>query len=796
MDLKFALRSLRKNLGFTILAVVVMALGIGANTAVFSVVNAVLLKPLAFRDPDRIVTLASLWRKSGSQGQVSAPDFHDWHDQSTAFAAMAYYDDDSTSVVSGSSAEYAHVAEVTPEFFAVFGVEPAAGRLFSPEELKRGGASAVLISYSYWQSHFGMNSNALGKAVRMLGKSFTIAGVLPPRFHFPNETDIWMPANVVFSETESRSAHNYLVVGRLEPGVTLEQAQAQMTTIGARLEQQYKDSNAGKSVAVTRMRDQMVHNVKLTLYLLLGAVALVLLIGCANVASLLLAKASARGREIAIRAAVGASRGRIVRQLLVESAVLAAMAGAAGLLLAKWGSDALVALAPGDVPRLAESGIDGWVLAFTLGISVIASLLFGLAPAMQISRVDLNETLKQGATRAVGAGKAHRMRATLVVVEVALSVVLLAGAGLLIRSFVALQGVALGFRPEHVLVMESSVPASDLGSARRATRFYKELIADLATVPGVSAVGATRNTPGSAFSEGSYFVDRMGQATSSTPQAVYSVMTPDALSALGIPLKRGRDFNQSDTFDAPFTAIVNEALARKSFPGQDPLGRTIYCGLDSPKFMKIVGVVGDVRQYGAATEPWPEIIMPYEQHPQTATSLNIVVRASAPANTLWGPIQRKVRARSTEVPVKFTSMNDLLAENTAAPRFRTLLLGLFAAMAVCLAMAGVYGVVAYTVGQRSSEIGLRMALGAGTGDVLRMILRQGMALTGIGLAVGLIAAVAATRLVASMLFEVKASDPATYLGVAALLGVVSLAASYIPARRAARVDPASALRHD
>ena len=795
MDFKFALRSLRKNLGFTILAVVVMALGIGANTAVFSVVNAVLLKPLAFREPDRIVTLASLWKKSGSSGQVSAPDFHDWHDQSSAFSAMAYYDDDSTAVSSGATAEYAHVAEVTPEFFAVFGVEPVAGRLFSPEELKQGGGAAVLISYSYWQSHFGMNGDALGKPVRMLGKSFPIAGVLPPRFHFPSETDIWMPANVVFPETESRSAHNYLVVGRLKPGVSLEQAQAQMTGIGARLEQQYKVSNAGKSVAVVRMRDQLVRNVKLTLYLLLGAVAVVLLIGCANVASLLLAKATARSREIAIRAAVGASRGRLVRQLLVESAVLAAIAGVAGLLLAKWGSDALVALAPGNVPRLAESGIDGWVLAFTLGISVIASLLFGLAPALQISRVDLNETLKQGATR-TAAGKAHRLRATLVVVEVALSVVLLAGAGLLIRSFVALQGVTLGFRPEHVLVMESSVPASDMASARRATGFYKDLMADLATVPGVSAVGATRNPPGSAFSEGSYFIDRMGKLDINGPQAVFSVMTPGALAALGVPLKRGRDFDQGDTFDAPFTAIVNEALARRSFPGQDPLGRMIYCGFDSTKFMKIVGVVGDVRQYGPATAPWPEIIMPYEQHPQTSTALNILVRSAMPGSLLWGPIQSKVRARSAEVPVKFTSMDDLLAENTAAPRFRTLLLGLFAAIAVCLAMAGVYGVVAYTVGQRASEIGLRMALGAGTRDVLRLILGQGMLLTGIGLAVGLVGAVAATRLVASMLFEVKASDPGTYLGVAALIGLVSLAASYIPARRAARVDPAMVLRRD
>ncbi len=796
MDLKFAFRSLRKNWAFTLLAVVVMALGIGANTAVFSVVHAVLLKPLAYSDPDRIVTLSSLWRKSGGHGQVSAPDFHDWHNQSTAFSAMAYYDDDSTPVMAGTAAEYAHVAEVTPEFFQVFDVEPVAGRLFSSDEQKPGGSGAVLISYAYWQTHFGANTAVLGQGLRMMGKSFTITGVLPPHFHFPNQCDIWMPANVVFPETESRSAHNYLVVGRLKPGVSLESAQAQMTAIGARLEQQYKDSNANKSVAVTRMRDEMVRSVKLTLYLLLGAVALVLLIGCANVANLLLAKATARTREIAIRAAVGASRGRIIRQLITESMVLAAIAGAAGLLLAKWGSDALVALAPGNVPRLAETGIDGGVLIFTLAISVAASLLFGLAPALQISRVDLNHALKQGAARSVAGGRGGQMRSVLVVVELALSVVLLSGAGLLIRSFAALHNVSLGFRPDHVLVMESSVPSSDMASARRATGFYKDLLGDLATLPGVSAIGATRNPPGSAFSEGSYLVDHRGYVTPHTPQAVFSVVAPGTFAALDIPLKRGRDFNEGDTFDAPFTTVINEALARKSFPGQDPLGHLIYCGFDSPKMMKIVGVVGDTRQYGPATEPWPEIIMPYEQHPQTATALNIVVRTSAAGGSLWGAIQRKVRARSAEVPVKFTSMENLLAENTAAPRFRTLLLAVFAGIAVCLAMAGVYGVVAYTVGQRANEIGLRMALGAGTGDVLRLILGHGMALTGIGLAVGLAAAAVATRLLSSMLFEIKVTDPATYIGVAALLGVVSLAASFIPARRATRLDPALALRQE
>src|SRR5579863_10765521 len=603
MDLKFAFRSLRKNPGFAGLAVLIMALGIGANTAVFSVVNAVLLKPLTYRDFDRIVTLASLWKKSGGHGQVSGPDFHDWHDQSSAFEAMAYYNGGEGSATVGSAAEYVHAAIVTPEFFRVFQVEPVRGRLFTPEEQKPGNAQAVLISQAYWQQHFGRNDNALGQHIRMFDKALTVVGILPAPFHFPDKTDLWIPATSIFGETPSRSAHNYLVIGRLKAGVNLEQAQAQMTAIGARLEQQYPDSNQGKNVAVTRLRDQMVSNVRLTLYLLLGSVALVLLIACANTANLLLAKATSRTREIAIRAAVGASRGRILRQLITESVVLALAAGVAGLALALWGADLLKALAPTDIPRLAETKIDGWVLAFTFGISLAASLLFGLAPAFETSRIDLNDALKQGAVRTLG-GRSGRMRAALVVAEVALSVVLLAGAGLLIRSFHALSNVNLGFRPEKVLLMESSVPASDdLASAQRATRFYKNLLAEVAVLPGVSAAGVTRVPPGHVFSNGSYWLDRLpgpeGMNTSA-PQAVFSVVGPGTFNTLGIPIKSGRDFRDRDTYDAPFVAVINQSLARKSFPGQEPIGHLIFCGLDSMNGMKIVGVVGDIRQDGPA----------------------------------------------------------------------------------------------------------------------------------------------------------------------------------------------------
>jgi predicted permease len=798
MDLKFAVRSLFKNPGFTLLAILVMALGIGANTAVFSVVNAVLLKPLPYSHPDRIVTLSSLWRKSGAHGQVSAPDFHDWHNQSSAFSAMAYYANDETAVTAGSSAEYGKVAAVAPEFFHVFEMGPVVGRVFTPDEQKQGGAPAAVVSYSFWQSHFAGSPGALGQTVKMLDKTFAIVGVLPAGFAFPDKTDIWFPM-ATFEENNERSSHNYLAVGRLKPDVTLEQAQTQMTAIGTRLEKQYPASNTNKNVAVTRMRDEMVSNVQLTLYVLLGAVALVLLIACANVANLLLAKATTRTREIAIRAAVGASRGRILRQLITESMLMAVLAGLAGLIFAVLGSEALVALAPANVPRLAETSLDASVLIFTLGISVLASLLFGLAPALHASRVDLNDALKQGGGRASVGGGAGKMRGALVVAEIALSVILLAGAGLLIKSFNALNSVALGFHPEHVLVMETSVPASDLKSARRATALYKDLLRDVSALPGVTATGATRSMPGHVISNGGYWLEHLPpreQMTVSAPQAVFSVVTPGTFATLGIPLRTGRDFDASDTFEAPFTVVVNETFARKSFPGQNPLGHLVFCGFDSLNAMKIVGVVGDVRQFGPAREPWPEIFMPFEQHPEPSTALSVLVRTTNDPGAFQETLRRKTRERSPDVPVKFTSMAASVAENVAAPRFRTLVLGIFAALAVSLAMAGVYGVMAYLVSQRSNEIGLRMALGASPRDVSRLVLREGMLLAGIGLVLGLAGAVAATRLLTSILFEVKPGDPMTYVGVALLLASVTLAASYIPARRAAKVDPLVALRQE
>jgi putative ABC transport system permease protein len=798
-DLRYAGRNLRRNPGFATLAVLIMALGIGANTAVFSIVNAVLLKPLSYRDPDRIVTLSnsSTTREAPTalSKQVSIPDFRDWYDQSSSFEAMAYYTSRETAVVLGSRSEYARVTNVSADFFRVFAIEPFAGRSFTAEETKQGASGAAMISYTYWQSHFGGSRSVLGQRVRS-PEPRVIVGVLPPGFRFPNNTDIWMSA---VGSPGSRGGQNFLAIGRLKAGVPLARAQTEMTGIARRLEQQFPDSNRGRGVAVMRLRDEMVGNVRLMLYLLLGCVTVVLLIACANTATLLLGKATARIREIAVRAALGASRKRIMRQLVTESLLLALVAGVMGLILAYYGSKILVALAPADVPRLAEIGIDRWVLGFTVGVSVITSLLFGSVPAFYASKIDLSDALKQAGTRIAGSGRmVAGIRGGLVVAEIALAVTLASAAGLLIKSFVALHSVGLGFRPENVLVMRATVPAPPSAGMVRARQFFKDMLAQVATLPGVLAAGATMAPPGYVDSTGAYLLDQLPAQPdwSRAPSVVLSIVAPGTLAALGIPLKGGRDFNDSDTFDKPFVAVVNEALVRKSFPNQNPLGRTIFCPFDSLTGMKIIGVAGDVRQRGPDREPMPECYMPYLQHGFNGATLSLVVRTAGDPNALAQTLRHLAHETNPDAPMKFTTMEAMLSENVATPRFRTVLLAVFAGLAVCLAVAGVYGVMAYAVTQRANEVGLRIALGASTGSVMRLVLGQGLALACIGIAFGLAGSIAGTRLLRSMLFQVQPNDPSVYMAVALLLGLVTLMAGYIPATRAAKIDPVIALRQE
>ena len=797
-DLRYAGRSLRRSPGFSALVALIMALGIGADTAVFSVVNAVLLKPLSYRDPDRIVRLTNpLTTRTAlvpmSLKAVSIPNFQDWHDQSSSFEAMAYYQSFEASVMTGSEAEYAQTTKVSPEFFRVIGVEPVVGRSFTPEELKLGGG-AMMISYSYWQSHFGGDVRALGQTVRGLGKPLPIAGVLPPGFRFPDKTDLWYPANTVARERTAtfRGAQNYFAIGRLKQNVSLERAQTEMASIASRLASQHPETNKDRTVAVTRMRDDMVGDIRLTLYLLWGAVTVVLLIACANTATLLLGKASARKREIAVRIALGAGHWRIVRQLITESLLLAFLAGAAGLILAYAGTKALVAMGPANLPRLAESGIDRPVLAFTVGISILTGVLFGVVPAISALKLGVNSALKQGATRSVLGGGMARMRETLVVAEIALAVVLLSGAGLLIKSFVALNNVILGFRPENVLVMKATMPAP----TPAVRQFFHEILPQVSALPGVESAGAINALPGHVQSMGPYFVEHMPPKADliSAPSAAITILTPGALAALGIPLQGGRDFNDADSTGKPHVAIVNQALVRKSLSGQNPIGRTVFCLYDSSQPMTIIGVAGDVHNRGPAQDPIPECYIPYQQH--DFGSLNVVARIVGDPTALEGTMRRLVRDRAANVSITFATLEGDVSENVAAPRFRTFLFGVFAGLAVCLAMAGVYGVMAYAVGQRSNEIGLRIALGASQGTVLRLILGEGLVLAAAGLALGLAGAIAGTKLLTSVLFQVKPNDPSVYFVAGGLLGLVTLLAGYIPARRAAGVDPVTALRQE
>jgi predicted permease len=680
-DLRYASRNLRRSPAFATLTILIMALGIGANTAVFSVVHTVLLKPLSYRDPDRIVTLTDFMTTGEAptrlSRQVSIPDFQDWHQQTSSFDALAYYASREAPVILGSTSEYARVATVSPEFFRIFGIEPVVGRFFTAEEGTRPGGAA-LISYPYWQSHFGGDSGVLGQTIRAFGPR-PIVGVLPPGFRFPDQTDVWVPALPPTAAAPApRSGQNFLAVALLKPGAALEQAQTEMTLIARRLEQQYPDSNKGRSVAVARMRDQMVGDVRFTLYLLLAAVTVVLLIACANTATLLLGKATARTREVAVRVALGASRPRIARQLVTESLLLAAISGLSGLVLAYWGSKALVALAPADVPRLAETGIDRSVLAFTLGISLITSLLFGLVPALSTSRVNWTGTLTQRSARTVGGRSMVRARGAIVVIEIALAAVLVSGAGLLLKSFIALHNVPLGFRPENVLIMRATVPAPPNQATARTRQFFQEIQSRVARLPGVLAAGVTMAPPGLVDATGVYFVDHKPEQMdpASAAAVVLSIVGPGTFAALGIPLKGGRDFRESDALDRPAVAVVNEALVRKSFGNQDPLGRTIYCPFDSFDGMTIIGVIGDVRQRGPAREPMPECYMTYAQH--AFNGLSVVARTAGDPHVPEDTMRRLVRETSPDIPMKFTTLDAMLSDNIAADRFRTVLFAIFA----------------------------------------------------------------------------------------------------------------------
>ena len=798
-DLRFAFRSLIRRPGFAVTAVVTLALGIGATTAIFSVVNAVLMRPLPFAQPDRIVGITNFWTRTGSRSlAVSAPDFHDWKAQSQSFQAMGYVAGTLSSVGLASGAEYAGVYRITPGFFESLGARAAIGRLLTEEEQKPGGPLAAVITDAFWRRQFNGDTGVIGAPIKFSDRTFTITGVLEPRVRYPSRADVYVPA-WIRGESPSRSAHNYQAIARLRDGVTLDAARAEMLTIARRLEAEYPQSNATKMIEVVPLQDLIVASSRGTLLTLLGAVGLVLLIACANVANLLLARATSREREMVVRAAVGAARGRLMRQLLTESAVLGVASALLGAWIARIGMLGLIALAPDNLPRLDEIHVDLTALAFAVVLALVASCLFGLAPALQSSRVQLVDGLRQGGKGSSVGARTGWARNAFVVAEIALAVVLVVGAGLLARSLAAIAAVDMGFTPDRLLVLRTSVPVRSPEEAPRATAFYRDLLPDVRALPGVRSAAAVTTLPTIVGSNGGYWLEggptfeQLGMASS--PQAVFTVATPDYFRTMNIPLRRGRDFTDADTAGAPRVAIINEALAKASFGGQDPIGRRIQCGLDTLDFMTIVGVAGDVRSGGPQRPAQAEIIMPYEQHPGPATSLNIVARTElADPLVLVDTIRRKIGERNPDVPVRASTMEATLETASAAPRFQTFLLVVFAGVALLLALAGVYGVMAYTVSQRIPELGVRIALGATPENIRALILGQGTALAGAGLVLGIALALLSGRLLRGFLFGVTATDPLVLGSVIVAVAIATVGACYVPVRRAVRVDPMVALR--
>ena len=797
-DLRYAFRSLFRQPSFALASIATLALGIGATTAIFSVVNAIVFRPLPVERPDRLVTVVNQFSTSSRPSlNVSAQDFDDWKAQSRSFQVMARYQGGETSIMLGGTADYARVYRISPGFFDALGVRVAAGRVLDPREEQPGGPLAAVISDGFWRERFNADPNAVGSTLKADSSTFTIVGVLAPGLRFPPRADVFVPS-WISPVRSTRGGHNYRVVARLNDGVSLEQAKDEILSIAKRLEQQYPGTNTNKGATVIRLKDLIVGDTKATFDVLITASIVVLLIACANVANLLLARSSTRVREMVVRSAVGASRWRLIRQLLTESVVLGVTAGLAGAWLARLGVVALIALAPADLPRADEVHVDLVALLFALLIALGASIVFGLMPALQTSRVQLATGLREGGKgTSIGAG-GNWARSAFVVAEIALAVALVAGAGVLARSLAALAAVNMGFAPERLLVLSTQFPVRTFDEAPRATVFYRDLLADVRMLPGIDAAGGVTSMPTAMRSNGTFVIDGstpLLPAGARSPQAILNVVTPDYFRTLRVPITSGRDFSDADTRDAPFVAIVNQALVRAVFGTEDPIGRRIQCGLDTGEFMTIVGVVADVRTTGPAIAPEPEILMPYEQHPAPATALNLIVRSdTVEPLSLADTIRRTIARRSPDVPVRVSTMESRLETATATPRFRTFLVVTFAGVALLLALAGVYGVMSYTVSQRIPELGVRIALGATPAIIMRLIVMQGAKLAIIGLALGIGLALWSARVLQGMLFGVAPRDPLTLILVTLAVTAAVLLATCIPGRRAVRVDPVIALR--
>jgi putative ABC transport system permease protein len=798
-DVRYGLRMLAKHPGFTAVAVLTLALGIGANTAIFSVVNAVLLRPLPYKSPDQLV---QIWqtdlKNKTSQVPPSYPDFVDWRTQNDVFQSIAAYNW-ATFTLAGSK-ESIHVDGLvaSADLFTVLGVQPALGRLFLPEE-DQPDHHAVILSHELWQQRFDSDPAVLGRSVRLNRMDFVVVGVMPPGFGFPIQAkpiEVWV-ARGVDREAPNRDSHYFGVIARLRSQVTLEQARAEMATIAARLAGEYPKSDRDFTLKVVPERQELVGGVRTAMLILFGAVVLVLLIACANVANLMLARATSREREIAVRAALGAGPRRIVRQLLTESLLLSALSGALGLLLAWWGTGWLVQFGPRDIPRLSEMGFDGRVLAFTAAATLVTGVIFGLAPALRTACSNLIELLRAGGSAAGEGKRRSRLRAALVVSEVALTLILLTGAGLLINSLFRLARVNPGFNPKGVLTFAVDLSDAEYTPAQAVSRL-NELLEATRHAPGVTGAAADSTLPLSGIDVRYVGFQIEGQSASEWRMAAFSVVSPDLFRTLSIPMLAGRDFTAADDLKAVPVAIVSESLARQSFPNQNAIGKRIRGGYNVGEAMplrQIIAVVADIRRDSLADEPFPAFYLPEAQMP--LGSMRFLVRSATPPPGSVDTLRAAVRSVSNNLPVyDIRTVDQYLGLALAQQRFNALLLGLFAGLAVVLSAVGLYGVVSYSVGQRMHEFGVRMALGAESIDVMRMALLEGLTLVLIGLGLGLAGALALTRFLSSLLYGVKSSDPVTFIVVSALLTGVALFACYIPARRAAKVHPMEALRYE
>ena len=797
-DLRYAIRTLLKRPGFLLVALSTLALGIGATTAMFTVVNSVLLRPMQFPEPERIVILEATNPRLGiNASNMSVPDVVDWQQQSQSFEQIAGFITWGAFLSTGDETERVRAAGVSPEFFPLFRTPPLSGRTFQPADVKAEGDAVTVISYALWQRRFGGAADVVNSKVTLSGVKNTIIGIMPAGFNYPAETELWTlyPLDVSGEPRDNRYLN---VVSRLKPGVSIAQAQAELDTITQRLAQNYVETNSGWSVRLTELRERMVGQLRTSLLMLFGAVAFVLLIACANVANLLLARAAYRQKEIAVRTALGASRGRVVRQLLTESLLLSVVSGVVGLALSVWLIKLLIAISPPNSPRFNEISINWQVFGFAFGLTIFAGLLFGLVPALQTSRTDLNETLKESGRSGSHGGSRNRIGGFLIVSEVALSFVLLAGAGLLIKSFMQLREINAGFQPDNVLAVRLTLPSGKYKQGEPRAQIYQQLVEKIKTVPGVQAVGAVLSLPlgGDTFNVGrGVLLEGRPAIPEAATNAAHLPVTPDYFRALNIPLKQGRVFTDHDNAQAPKVVIVNETMARKQWPGESPVGKRFSIWRDEKFSREVVGVVGDTKS-SLDKDSEQQMYVPYAQD-ATWGSLSFVVRTNGEPTALANSVREAIRSVDKGVATyNLKTMNDVVSTSAAPRRVPMLLLSAFAGVAVLLAMIGIYGITSYYVTQRTHEIGLRMALGAQIGDVLKLVLWRAMALAIAGVVIGVAGAITVTRYLESLLFGVKPVDVITFAAVALGLVLVALIASLIPARRATKVDPLTALRYE